>query len=63
MLILIVKDSATKVPREVTSVAEAEAYEAQGFTVEWPDGKPADEPAAEPELPAKKVAKKTAEKG
>ena len=59
MLILIVKDSATKVPREVASVAEAEAYEAQGFTVEWPDGKPAGDPVAEPE----KTAKKTAEKG
>lgn len=33
MHILIEKDSATKVPREVSSLDEARAFEAQGFTV------------------------------
>jgi NAD/NADP transhydrogenase alpha subunit len=33
MLILICKDSATQVPREVASVEEAQAFAAQGFEV------------------------------
>ena len=46
MLILIEKDSATKIPKEVASLEEAEAYRAQGFVVHVPD-QAAPAPAAE----------------
>lgn len=37
MLILIEKDSATKIPKEVASLEEAEAYRTRGFVVHVPD--------------------------
>lgn len=58
MRILIIKDSATKIPREVAGMDDVRAIRAQGFEVEVVGGEPADEArpaeqaAAEPEAPA-----------
>jgi len=54
MLVLIVKDSATKIPREVAGQAEVDAFRAAGFEVEVPaddqaQAAPADAPAADAE--------------
>lgn len=53
MRILIVKDDATRIPREVAGIEEALAVEAQGFTVleELEDGSalPLRRPEPEPE--------------
>lgn len=56
MQILIIKDAATKIPREVASMDDVKALEAQGFCVEVVDHPVVEEP---PELrPAAKKAKK-----
>ena len=69
MQVLIVKDAATKVPREVSGMDEVEALRAQGWTVEVPEpaeAAPAEEqaaapaPAASPAPAAKRAAAKKA---
>ena len=71
MQVLIVKDAATKVPREVADMGEVEALRAQGWTVEVPASAeaepdaapaPAPTPAASPAPAAKKAAAKKAAK-
>jgi hypothetical protein len=51
MLVLIVKDAATKVPREVADMDEVRALRGQGWTVEVDGEEPeqAEEAAPEPE--------------
>jgi hypothetical protein len=64
MLILIEKDAATRVPKEVADLNEARGYVAQGFTVHLmgDDGTvsplPGDEPAATEAVEAAPAAKK-----
>lgn len=65
MQVLIVKDAATKVPREVSGMGEVEALRAQGWTVEVPasaEAEPAaaEAPAQSPAPAAKKAAAKKA---
>ena len=69
MQVLIVKDSATKVPREVGGMEDVHALRAQGFVVEVLGSEPeaatekAEAPAPVPAAPAKTAAaKKTAKR-
>lgn len=56
MHVLIIKDSATKIPREVADMDEVAALRSQGFEVEVPE----EAPAAEAPAAKKTAAKKTA---
>lgn len=58
MQVLIIKDSATQIPREVADMAEVVALRQQGFEVEVPE----EAPAAEESAVAAPAAKKTAAK-
>jgi hypothetical protein len=58
MQVLIVKDAATKVPREVGGMEDVLALRAQGFVVELPGGEP--DPEQAPEKPAEPAPAKTA---
>lgn len=58
MHVLIIKDSATKIPREVADMDEVAALRQQGFEVEVPEEAPETEAEAAPA--AKKAAAKKA---